>query len=143
VRCDVELQLGQVELKIAGVDQTFAIDASAGARIKIDGATVSLAIQMDPTLRVWEISSTTGHTSLSPDSLRALITAVVWPELFGALGNNLTIQLPLPDLAALGLTDLAPGLANAALSLEAAPRPTVTPSQLVLGADLTLATPAP
>lgn len=141
VRCDVELQLGQVELKIAGFDQTFAISASAGARIQIDGAKVSLAIQMEPTLRVWETSKSAGGATLSPDTVRALISSVVWPELFGAIGTNLTIQLPLPDLAALGLTDLAPGLANAALSLQAAPRPTVTPSQLVLGADLTLATP--
>lgn len=141
VRCDVELQLGQVELQIAGFDQTFAISASAGARIKLDGATVSLAIEMEPTLRVWETSTSAAGPALSPDTVRALISSVVWPELFGAIGTNLTIQLPLPDLAALGLTDLAPGLANAALSLEAAPRPTVTPSQLVLGADLTLATP--
>ncbi len=81
--------------------------------------------------------------TLTPDVVSHLISGVVWPQLFGAIGSNLTLQLPLPDLASLGLGDLAPALANAQLSLQAGPRPTVTPSQLVLGADLVLSTPAP
>lgn len=81
--------------------------------------------------------------TLNADLVSSLISGVVWPQLFGTLGSNLTFQLPLPDLASLGLSDLAPGLAHAQLSLQAAPRPTVTPSQLVLGADLVLAMPAP
>jgi hypothetical protein len=141
-RCDVQVQLGQVELQLPSFDQSFAINASAGARIQIAGSTVSLAIQMTPDLRVWETSAMPGGT-LTPDVVSRLISAVVWPQLFGAIGSKLTFQLPLPDLAALGLGDLAPGLAHAQLSLQAAPRTTVTPSQLVLGADLVLATPAP
>lgn len=141
-RCDVQLQLGQVEIQLAAFHQSFAINASAGARIQVAGNTVSLAIQMTPDLTVWETSAMPGGT-LTPDIVSQLISAVVWPQLFGAIGSKLTFQLPLPDLAALGLLDLAPALASAQLSLQAGPRPTVTPSQLVLGADLVLATPAP
>lgn len=141
-RCDVQLQLGQVEIELPSFGQSFAINASAGARIQIVGNTVSLAIQMTPDLQVWETSAMFGG-ALTPDTVSSLISAVVWPQLFGAIGSNLTFQLPLPDLAALGLGDVAPGLAHAQLSLQAGPRPTVTPSELVLGADLVLATPAP
>lgn len=141
-RCDVQLQLGQLQIELPSFAQSFVIDASAGARIKIAGGTVSLAIQMTPDLRVWETSAMPGGT-LTPDIVSSLISTSVWPQLFGAIGSNLTFQLPLPDLAALGLTDLAPALASAQLSLQAGPRPTVTRSELVLGADLVLATPAP
>jgi hypothetical protein len=141
-RCDVQLQLGQVEIQLPGFAQSFGINASAGARVKVDGKTVSLAIQMVPDLRVWETSPMPGGP-LTPDVVTHLIAGVVWPQLFGAIGSNLTFQLPLPDLAALGLGGLPPGLANAQLQLQAGPRPTVTASELVLGADLVLATPAP
>ncbi len=141
-RCDVQLQLGQVQIELPSFEQSFVIEAAAGARIQITGNTVSLAIQMTPDLLVWETSAMPGGT-LTPDVVSHLISGVVWPQLFGAIGSNLTFQLPLPDLASLGLGDLAPALANAQLSLQAGPRPTVTPSQLVLGADLVLSTPAP
>lgn len=141
-RCDVQLQLGQVQIDLPSFEQSFVINAAAGARIKITGNTVSLAIQMTPDLRVWETSAMPGGT-LNADVVSHLISGVVWPQLFGAIGSNLTFQLPLPDLGSLGLGSLPPALANAQLSLQAGPRPTVTPSQLVLGADLVLATPAP
>jgi hypothetical protein len=140
-RCDIQLQLGQVQLDLPDFGQSFAINATAGARIKITGNTVSLAIQMTPDLRVWE-TSTMPDGTLTPDVVSTLISGVVWPKLFGAIGSNLTFQLPLPDLASLGLGDIAPALAHAQLSLQAGPRPTVTPTELVLGADLVLATPA-
>jgi len=140
-RCDVLLELGQVELELPSFNQSFAVSASAGARVAINGGTVSLLIQKVPDVRVWETSATPG--SLTPDAVAALITTIVWPQLFGALGDNLTIALPLPDLASLGLGDLAPGLANAQLALPLRQRPSVDGGLLVLGADLTLSTPAP
>jgi len=140
-RCDVVLQLGQVEVQLPGFSQSFGINASAGARIEVNGSTVSLAIQQVPELRVWETSAMPGK--LTPDAVRELIAAIVWPQLFGAIGDHLTIQLPLPDLAALGLGDLAPGLANAQLMLQMQQRPSITQGRLVLGADLVLTTPPP
>jgi hypothetical protein len=138
-RCDVQLQLGQVEVELFG--QGFGINASAGARIEVDGGAVSLKIQMVPDLKVWATSATPG--SLTPETVSTLIASVVWPMLFGAIGDNLKIQLPLPDLATLGLADLAPGLASAELLLQMRQRPSVTGGRLILGADLTLTTPPP
>lgn len=140
-RCDVVLQLGQVEVQLPSFSQSFAIHASAGARIEVNGSTVSLAIQQVPELRVWETSAMPGR--LTPDAVRDLIAQIVWPQLFGAIGSNLMIRLPLPDLAALGLGDLAPGLTSAQLMLQARQRPSVAAGRLVLGADLVLATPPP
>ncbi|HEU4727359.1 MAG TPA: hypothetical protein VFT22_05710 [Kofleriaceae bacterium] len=140
-RCDVLLELGQVEVELPGLSQSFAINASAGARIEVSGGTVSLAIQKEPDLRIWETSATPG--SLTPDAVRSLIGTLVWPKLFGAIGDKLTFSLPLPDLAALGLGGLAPGLASAQLMLEARQRPNVTGGRLILGADLVLSTPPP
>jgi len=140
-RCDVVLQLGQVEVQLPSFSQSFGINASAGARIEVNGNTVSLKIQQMPELRVWETSAMPGK--LTADTVRDLIATIVWPQLFGAIGDHLTIQLPLPDLTALGLGDLAPGLASAQLMLEMRQRPSVTAGQLVLGADLVLTTPPP
>src|SRR5262249_19594603 len=131
----------QIEVQLPSFQQTFGINASAGARIEVRGGTVSLAIQKVPELRVWEISPT--HSGLNADTVRQLIVTLVWPQLFGAIGNNLTSQLPLPDLASLGLGELAPGLANALLALQMRQHPTVSGGLLVLGADLTLSTPRP
>ena len=140
-RCDVQLQLGQLDVQLPGFSQSFALNASAGARITVNGGTVSLAIQEVPDLRVWETSPVPGR--LTPDAVRDLIATIVWPKLFGAIGEKLTIALPLPDLATLGLGDLAPGLASAELQLLARQRPSVTGGLVVLGADLALSTPRP
>ena len=139
VRCDVELQLGQVEVQLPAFEQSFAINASAGARIAVDGSKVTLVIQDVPELRVWETSTKPGR--LTADAVRELVASFVWPKLFGAIGNNLTIALPLPDLMALGIGDLAPGLAGAQLVLEMRQRPSVTGGRIILGADLSLTAP--
>ncbi|HET7504584.1 MAG TPA: hypothetical protein VFK02_26360 [Kofleriaceae bacterium] len=140
-RCDVQLQLGQLQVEIPAFQQSFGINASAGARVQIHGGTVSLLIEKVPELTVWETSATPG--SFSADTVRDLIASAVWPQLFGAIGDNLTFALPLPDLAALGLGDLAPGLASAQLVLQPRQRPSMTAGRLVLGADLALSTPPP
>jgi hypothetical protein len=140
-RCDVLLQLGQVNVELPGFEQSFSLNASAGARVEVNGGAVALKIQMTPELRVWETSKTPGL--LTPDTVRDLVARLVWPQLFGAIGSNLMIALPLPDLAELGLSDLAPGLASAQLQLQMRQRPTITGGQLILGADLSLSTPPP
>jgi hypothetical protein len=140
-RCDLILQLGQIEVTIDDFAQSFAVGASAGARIVVDGGAVSLVIQEVPELRVWEISAEPGI--LSPEAVEELIERLVWPRLFGAIGDNLVIPLPLPDLAELGLGAVAPGLADAALALVARQRPTVASGYLGLAADLVLEAPQP
>jgi hypothetical protein len=140
-RCDVTLQLGQVEVTLPDAEQSFAVSASAGARIAIDGATVSILVQQVPAVRVWEISEVPG--AVPPEVVQELIADVAWPALFGAIGDNLTVALPLPDLADLGLADLAPGLASASLELVTRRRPTVSGGTLDLDADIALETPLP
>jgi hypothetical protein len=141
VRCDVLLELGQVEVELPDFAQRFAIDARAGARVVVDGTTVSLVIQDAPDVTVWEISEVPGR--LSTEALRELVVNAVWPTLFGAIGDQLHITLPLPDLAALGLSQLSPNLANAKLELAVRPHAAVSDGFLGLGADLQLATPHP
>ena len=70
-RCDVLLELGQVELQLPDFGQSFALGASAGARIVINGGAVSLAIQQVPDVRVWETSETPGM--LTPAAVQQLI----------------------------------------------------------------------
>ena len=140
-RCDVTLQLGQVEVTLPDAGQSFAVSASAGARIAIDGATVSILVQPVPAVRVWEISGEPGP--LPPEAVEELIADVAWPALFGAIGENLTVALPLPDLAELGLADIAPGLATASLELVTGRPPTVSGGILVLDADIALETAPP
>jgi hypothetical protein len=140
-RCDVLNQLGQIEVQLPDFEQTFAIEATAGARVVVDGDTISLAIQETPELVVWETSAVPGL--LGPDGVRELVANVVWPQLFGALEDQLHITLPIPDLAALGLDDLSPRLANAQLQLAVRPRASAISGYLGLGADLELQTPHP
>ena len=142
VRCDVILQLGQLEVGLTSLEQSFGVNAQAGARIIVDGTKVSIKIQEVPTLIVWETSSAPGGV-LNPQAVSALIEDLVWPELFGAIGEKLSIELPLPDLAELGLTTLSPSLVDAELLLEMRQRPTVTGGYLTLGAELELSTPQP
>jgi len=140
-RCDLILQLGQLEVTLGDFEQSFAVNATAGARIVIDGDQVSVVLATVPSLIVWETSSERGV--LTPAAVSDLIADLVWPELVEAIGENLTITLPLPDLSELGLDEVAPGLANAELQLVLRERPTVAAGYIGLGANLELATPSP
>jgi hypothetical protein len=141
VRCDLIVELGQVEVTLPDFEQTFAINAQAGARVVVNGNTVSLTIQQTPTLVVWETSAVPGR--LTPDAIKDVVANVVWPQLFGAIADKLHITLPIPDLAALGLDQLSPNLANAQLQLDVHQRASVVTGYLGLGADLELSTPHP
>jgi hypothetical protein len=141
VRCDMLVELGQIDVGLPDFDQTFAIHATAGARVVVDGATVSLKIQDTPDVLVWETTAVPGR--LSTDAVRDIVTKAVWPQLFGAIGDSLHITLPIPDLATLGLDQLSPNLANAQLQLDVRSHAAVTDGYLGLGADLELSTPHP
>ena len=142
VRCDVVVQLGQLEVALPDFSQSFAINATAGGRVEVNGTTVSIVIQQTPTLVVWETSAMPGGR-LTPDAIKDVVANVVWPQLFGAIGNDLHITLPIPDLAALGLDALSPNLANAQLQLDVGQQAAVTDGYVGLGANLELATPPP
>ena len=139
--CDITLQLGQLEVQLADFGQTFAVNASAGARIVVDGTAVSIRIEGVPTLMVWEIADD-GQGRLSPEAVSDIIKNVVWPDLAGPLGDNLSFSLPpLPDLSTLGLDDIAPGLVDAELELVVDPRAKIEAGHAGLGANIRLMTP--
>jgi hypothetical protein len=140
VRCDVLLQLGQLQVQLPDFNQSFAINATAGARVEVDGTTVSLVVQQTPAVTVWQ---TGAPGRLTDSAVAELVTNVVWPQLFEAIGSKLHITLPIPDLSALGLDSLSPNLANAQLQLDVGESASVTPGYLGLGADLELQTPPP
>lgn len=142
-RCDLLLQLGQIEVTLDDFGQRFVLSATAGARLEVSGGTVSIKIQQEPTVIAWETTAGVSPGTLTPEAVEGLVKELVWPELVGAIGENLSITLPLPDLATLGLGELAPGLADAMLELALRQRPTVTGGYLGLGANLELAAPQP
>lgn len=138
-RCDVIVQLGQIEVDLAELEQRFVLSASAGARIQVTDGAVSLAIQPTPEIRVWEISEQPGV--ITPEAMHDLVLDLVWPELVGALADNLNFPLPLPALSDLGLDTIAPGLAGATLELVMRQRLSVASGYLGLAADLELEAP--
>src|SRR5262249_49168474 len=119
VRCDVVVQLGQLEVQLPDFQQSFGVNIVAGARVVGIDTAVSLVIQSDPAIVVWETSAVPGR--LAPDAIHDLISNLVWTQVFGALGDKLHLTLPIPDLGALGLTSLSPKLANAKLQLDVRP----------------------
>jgi hypothetical protein len=139
-RCDVLLQLGQLDVALPDFNQSFAIDATAGARVEVSGSTVSLVVEQTPQVTVWQ---TGAPGRLTNAAVADLVTTVVWPQLFGAIGDKLHITLPLPDLAALGLDSLSPNLMNAQLQLDVNSGASVDAGYLGLGANLELQTPHP
>jgi hypothetical protein len=140
-RCDLLVELGQLEVTLPDFQQSFGVNISAGARVVVAGTTVSLVLQSDPTITVWETSDMPGR--LTADAVHDLIANVVWTQVFGAIGDKLHITLPIPDLAALGLDQLSPKLANAQLQLVVNPGTATTDGYLGLGADVSLTTPHP
>jgi hypothetical protein len=141
VRCDVVVQLGEIEVQLPDYNQSFVLDATAGARVVVDGDTVSLVIAQDPDIHVWETSDVPGRFSTA--AIHDIVADVVWPQLFGAIGDNLHITLPIPDLSMLGLDQLSPNLANAKLDLDVRQQAAISDGFLGLGADLSLSTPHP
>nr|HEX4313822.1 hypothetical protein [Kofleriaceae bacterium] len=141
-RCDLVLELGELELSLPDLMQSFTIHATAGARIEVSGTTISIVVEQVPDVIVWDTSTVPGGP-LTPDAVKSIVTETVWPQLFGAIGDKLHVTLPIPDLASLGIDSLGPALANAQLTLAVHPQSAVTQGFVGLGADLELATPAP
>jgi hypothetical protein len=138
VRCDVILQIGQLEVEAFG--QRFGIHATAGAVVSVSNDAVSLAIQETPSVIVWDAGA---PGLITTDLVRDLVIISVWPELFGAIGADLSIPLPLPNLADVGLADIAPALADATLDLVTRQRLNVASGYLGIGVDLELEAPQP
>lgn len=144
-RCDVILQIGQLEVAFPDYDQRFVVSATVGARIVIDAGAVSLALQQTPEVRVWEITPPTGDPGddgFTSASIHNLVMQAIWPGLADDIAGNLSIALPVPDLADLGLTDAAPALDDATLDLSVQ-QAGVESGFLRLAGDLQLEAPLP
>lgn len=113
-RCDALLQLGQLELSALG--QRFALNLEAGIRLDMDEGALKIRLAEAPELIVWALGSSAGL--LSPSLVKTLVLTQVWGMLAGSLGDSLSVPLPLPSAAELGLGELAPALGNASLDLE-------------------------
>jgi hypothetical protein len=122
---DLLLRLGQVELtaKVTrrGLEQviTYGATIDAAVRVGIQDNELAVDVADDPQLRVWVISIE-GDRADSPfldaDQLRGLIVANLWPVLTDALGEGLSIPLPVLDLG--DLSGFAPALAGFTLVFD-------------------------
>lgn len=139
-RCDVILQLGQLEIDLVEFEQRFVVSASAGARILVVDGQVSVVVQETPEILVWETTNAPPG-SLTPEAVEEVILRLVWPDLVTAITENLRFQLPLPNLTDLGLDVVAPDLAGVPVTLVTRQRPTVAAGYLGLSADIELAAP--
>jgi hypothetical protein len=138
IRCDAIVQLGQVEVSAIGA--VSAVSFEVGAIIDfVDGA-ISLKLDQDPTIILWEVE-TAASSSLLNGFLLSFLESDILPALTELVGEELRIELPLPDSESLGLADIAPGLAGASLDIQTYGRIESTTGYLGLGADLQLVVP--
>lgn len=139
-RCDVVLQIGQLE--VDAFEQRYGIHATVGAVVRVADGRVSLALQETPDFVVWNLSPVPS-TVFTPAFVGQVLTTTVWPALGGAIGTDLGFPLPLPNLADLGLGELAPSLAQSSLELLMRRRLSVASGYLGMAADLELWTAPP
>jgi hypothetical protein len=142
-RCDLILQIGQLEVEFPEDEQRFGVQMTVGARIHVGENEIALTLQEAPTLHVWEDTPITDEPgAYTPDFIEDLFANIVWPALAEGIANNLSIALPVPSLADLGLADSAPALASSTLQVTVQ-QAGVESGYLRLAADLTLEAPQP
>lgn len=140
-RCDVVLQIGQLEVEFPDQEQRFGLQLTVGAVILVGENEIALTLQEEPVVHAWE-ESPPSEGGLAPETIENLFAQVVWPSLADGIEGNLSIALPVPALADLGLADAAPALENATLGIGVR-QAGVESGYLRLAADLTLEAPQP
>ena len=121
---DLLLRLGQVELtarvKKRGREQVITYGATIDAAVRVGIVDNELAVDVadEPTLRVWiiNVEGEIKDPFLDADQLRGLLVANLWPVLTDALGEGLSIPLPVLDLGDLGA--FAPALTDFTLVFD-------------------------
>jgi hypothetical protein len=115
---DVLLSVGQLELSLRRGDQVdvFGLLLRAPVDLSLEEGVLAITLPPVPDVVAWTVA-VGGDTPIFADSdaIEGLVTTLVWPELAGALGESLSIELPAFDLGAIG--DLAPALSGLALEL--------------------------
>jgi hypothetical protein len=138
VRCDAIVQLGQVEVSALGAVSAVSLEAGVGLDFR-DGA-ISLKLQQDPAITLWEVQRSTTSALLN-GFLLSFLQSDILPALTSLVGEELTIALPLPDPTSLGLEEIAPALADATLEVSALGRIDAASGYLGLGADVSFVVP--
>jgi hypothetical protein len=111
------LSIGQLELDLVLADGShgrFAVTLDVAVDLSVEGGTIAVLAPSPPTIRIWTLLA-----SDSPILAEDLIVELLleqWPGLRDSLFASLRFDLPLPSLGDLG--DIAPALADLALSPE-------------------------
>src|SRR5690606_9008199 len=101
---------------------------------------ISLKLEQEPVITLWEVERTAASSLLNTFLLQFLESDIL-PALTSLVGEELLIELPLPDAAALGLGELAPGLAEASLEIDTVGRIDASSGYLGLGANMRFVVP--
>ncbi len=117
---DMILELGQLELEADfGADQvTYGVNLRAGVTAGVVDGALKIEIAPTPEIITWQIASNTERPLLTADTLRTLLLTQLWPQLTEALGDGLSLSLPVLDLD--GLSTYAPALSSFTLSFTQA-----------------------
>lgn len=138
VRCDAIVQLGQVEVTALGA--VSAVHLEVGATLDFRDGAISLKLEQEPVITLWEVERTAASSLLNTFLLQFLESDIL-PALTSLVGEELLIELPLPDAAALGLGELAPELAEASLEIDTVGRIDASSGYLGLGANMRFVVP--
>jgi hypothetical protein len=142
---DLILYVGQLELeaKFRGQVVRYGIAMSAGLNAQVKDNALTIEIAPVPEIRTWVISvDPEGATPrLSAQALRSLLAGTVWPQLTAALGQGLSLPLPVLDLGS--LSSYAPAMASFTLDFEQARDVVVRREFLLIDARLRGTLPPP
>lgn len=111
------LSIGQLELDLVLADGShgrFAVTLDVAVDLSVEAGTIAVLAPSPPTIRIWTLLASDSPI-LSEDLIVELLLEQ-WPGLRDSLFASLRFDLPLPSLGDLG--DIAPALADLALSLE-------------------------
>ncbi|MFW6051065.1 MAG: hypothetical protein ACODAU_07815 [Myxococcota bacterium] len=102
---DLVAELGQlqVEVDLGAESGTFGVSARAGATVELVDGALAVVIQTNPDVTVWSLGEEPTGPLLTVNTLESLIASSVWPSLFESIGGGITLEIPLPNLADLGL----------------------------------------
>ena len=130
------VQLGQVELTISFLGKTdvYGLNLELPVDFGIVGDSIQLGLDAEPEIKAWVISTERESPILTPEALIQLFKSQVFPELLAALGDGLSIPLPVPELTGLG--GIAPPLGAFSIAFDLYRRIEVRNEWIVL--DMTL-----